>query len=213
MTEIGVILNEKQEIASLLDGTKLIIFEKKEIGWKETREIVEPFRQRDSIPLMRELIKKIILEMRDCKIIVASILTGIPFLMLDKAGFMLCEAKDFSDQLFEEIYYDYAQMEQEKEKTTKSVKKDYPKIPVETKEAGIFELDLRKLQENHPEISSKMAILPFLKKNNFYQLNLFCDHVMPWLEHHPIMARYEYRANKLEGSGYLVCIAKPTCTK
>lgn len=211
MPKIGVILDEKQEIASLLDATKLIIYEKKEDGWKETKEVVDSFRQRDSISLMREFIEKFVHEMGDCKIIVASILTGIPFLMLDKKGFMLCEAKEISDQLFEEIGYDYAQMEQEKEKTTKSIKKDYPRTPVETKEAGIFELDLRKLQENHPEISSKMAILPFLKENTFYQLNLFCDHVMPWLEHHPIMARYQYRANKLEGSGYLICIAKRTC--
>jgi len=208
MPKIGVILNEKQEIASLLDGTKLIIFEKKEDGWKETKEVVDSFRQRDSISLMREFIEKFVLEMGDCKIIVASILTGIPFLMLDKKGFMLCEAKEISDQLFEEIGYDYAQIEQEKEKRTKSIKKDYPRTPVETKAAGIFELDLRKLQEYHPEISSKMAILPFLKENIFYQLNLYCDHLMPWLEHHPVMLKYHYTTSKLEGVGYLVCISK-----
>lgn len=213
MSKIGVILNEKQEIASLLDGTKLIIYEKKENEWRETMEVTDSFKQRDSILLMREFIKKFILELGDCKIVVASLLTGIPFMMLDKEGFMLCEAEEISDQLFEEICYDYAQMKQEKEKMTKSTKKDYPKAPIETKETGIFELDLRRLQESHPEISSKMAILPFLKENIFYQLNLYCDHVMPWLEHHPAMGKYQYKVSKLEESGYLVCIAKRTCVQ
>lgn len=211
MLKIGVVVNEKQEISSFLDGVKVVIYEKKESTWLPACEIENYLKDKEAIPLMREYLKKLILELEDCKILVASIVTGIPFMMLDKEGFMLCEAEEISNQLFEEIAYDYAKIEQEKEKPSKTTRKDYPTKPFETKEPGIFELDLRKLQESHPEVSSKMAIIPFLKETTFYQLNIYCDHIMPWVEHNPAMLGYEYETSKLDGNGYVICISKKSC--
>lgn len=211
MLKIGVILNEKQEIASLLDGVKIVIYEKKESGWLPSYEVKNYLKQKESIPQIREFIKELILELKDCKILVASILTGIPFMMLDKEGFMICEAEEVSDRLFKEIAYDYAKLEQEKLQLQKTPQKDYPSKPFETKEKGIFELDLGILQECHPQISSKMAIIPFLKSETFYQLNIYCDHVMPWLEHNPAMQGYQYEVIKRESNGYQICIEKKCC--
>ncbi|WP_099466929.1 Fe-only nitrogenase accessory AnfO family protein [Konateibacter massiliensis] len=211
MLRIGVVLNEKQEIASIMDGVKIAVYEKKESGWFPTYEVKNYLGQKETIDEMREFIQQLILELKGCKILVAFALTGIPFMMLDKEGFMLCEAEEISERLFEEIAYDYAKTEQEKLRHSLKLQIDYPSKPFETNIKGIFELDLKKLQECHPQISSKMAVIPFLKEETFYQLNLYCDHVMPWLEHNPIMLGYQYEVIKLESKGYQVCIGKKLC--
>ncbi|MFA9378665.1 MAG: Fe-only nitrogenase accessory AnfO family protein [Lachnotalea sp.] len=210
MIKIGVILNQEDKISSLVDGTYVAIYEKNESGWAKTYEVKECFTQRDSINEMREFLKKLIVELEDCKILIGSILTGIPFMILDKAGFMLCEAEELSERLFEEIAMDYEQILLQKQDETKPTF-DYPTAPFETKEKGIFELDMKKLHESHPEVSSKMALIPFLKAGKFYKLIVYCNHVMPWFDRELPILDLEYQVNMLEGQGYQVEIEKKCC--
>jgi Fe-only nitrogenase accessory protein AnfO len=206
VVKIGVVLNQEEQIASLLEGGKVAIYERKESTWIKTDEVKQCFSQRDSINQMREFLDHLVKELKDCKILVASIITGIPFMLLDKEGFMLCEAEEMSKQLLEEIAYDYEKMKQEKERLSKDPLKDYPTAPFETKEKGVFELDMRKLQKCHPEISSKKALFPFLKEMKFSKLMIYCSHVMPWLDRELKGFGYCYQVNKLEEQGYQVDI-------
>lgn len=211
MPKIGIILNERQEIASFMEGVAIAIYQKKDGSWVKTEEIHNYFKERDSMFQMREFLHQLIQELKDCRILVATIITGIPYMILDKEGFFLCEAKNQSEQLLEEISYDYSSMLQEKQKISCMSVSDYPTSPYETKEKGIFELDIRKLQEYHPQISTKKAIIPFLKQKKFYQLKIYCNHIMPWLEHDLSMKAFSYEANKLDKGGYLILIQQVSC--
>jgi Fe-only nitrogenase accessory protein AnfO len=214
MIKIGVVLNNGNQITSLLEATKVEIYEQSGLEWSKTSEITKCFKTRNSMNEMREFLNELIAQLGDCKILVASILTGIPFMILDKEGFMLCEAEVFSRQLLEEIASDYTKMKQDielaKEKGVNSAN-DYPTRPFETKVPGIFEFDMRKLQEIHPDISSKKALIPFLKEVKFYQLKVFCGHVMPWLDRELPILGFDYQVEKLEEQGYLVQIEKICC--
>ncbi|MFA9380069.1 MAG: Fe-only nitrogenase accessory AnfO family protein, partial [Acetanaerobacterium sp.] len=46
---------------------------------------------------------------------------------------------------------------------------------------GRYFLDLIALQNEHPEVSSKQVLLPFLESTPFFQLDLVCTHLPPWL--------------------------------
>lgn len=211
MIKIGVVLNDKDQITSLMEGSKVAIYEKVDRSWVKSCEIKECFSGRNSMSQMRVFLGQLMAELKDCKILVASILTGIPFMILDKEGFMLCEAEEISEQLFEEIAFDYEKMKQDKEQAKKTPLQDYPTKPFETKEPGIFELDMRKLQECHPEMSSKMALIPFIKEVKFYKLLVYCNHVMPWLERELSVMGFHYQVSKLEEQGYLVEVEKVCC--
>ncbi len=211
MTKIGVILNQEEQITSLMEGSKVAIYKKVDQSWVKTCEITECFSGRSSMGQMRVFLGQLIAELQDCKVLVASILTGIPFMILDKEGFMLCEAEELTEQLFEEIAFDYEKMKIDKEQATKTPLEDYPTKPFETTESGIFELDMRKLQECHPEMSSKMALIPFLKEVKFYKLLVYCNHVMPWLDRELPVLGYTYQSSRLEDQGYLVEIEKTCC--
>lgn len=211
MIKIGVVLNQEEQVSSLMEGTKVVIYESKNSLWVKTDEVTKCFAQRESIHQMREFLERFIMELKDCKILVASIITGIPFMVLDREGFMLCEAENISRQLLEEIAYDYEKMKQEKERSSKAALNNYPTKPFETKEKGIFELDMRKLQQCHPEISSKKALIPFLKEVKFYQLVVYCNHVMPWFDRELPMLGFQYCVNKLEEQVYRIEIEKTCC--
>lgn len=210
MIKIGIVLNEKDQITSFMKATKVAIYEKPDSDWHKTSEITNCFSIRDSMSQMRDFLKELIVELKDCKILIASILTGIPFMMLDKEGFMLCEAEELTEQLLEEIAFDFKKMEQDKNLVI-DTSKDYPTRPFETKDQGIYELDMSKLQECHPDISSKKALIPFLKETKFYQLNLYCSHVMPWLDRELPVLGLGYKVKPLEGQGYFVAIEKMCC--
>lgn len=215
MPKIGVVLNNKNQITSLMEGTLIGIYEKRETVWIQTEEIRDCFMQRDSIYQMREFLKELVAQLKDCKILAASILTGVPFMVLDKEGFMLCETTELSDQLFEQIAYDYAKAEQTRlEASAKELLQNgtvnYPVQPFETDVKGIFELDMNKLQKFHPEISSKKAMIPFLKKKEFQKLLIYCSHVMPWLDRELPALELSYKTDTLEGSRYQIAIYNET---
>ncbi len=211
MIKIGIILNQEGRIASLFDATEIGIYEKNGSNWMKICEVKECFSQRNTMNQMREFLDQLMIELKDCKILIASILTGIPFMILDKKGFMLCEAEELSERLLEEIAIDYEKMEQKKNQMQQTVLQEYPTAPFETNEKGIYELDIRKLQECHPEISSKKAIIPFLKEIKFYSLIIYCGHVMPWLDMELPALGFQYTANKIEGQGFCVEIEKTRC--
>jgi hypothetical protein len=120
---------------------------------------------------------------------------------------MICEAEELSEQLFEDITFDYDNIQIEKN-YIKQAPLYYPTEPIETREKGIYELDMKKLQESHPEISSKMAIIPFLNNVKFYSLTIYCNHVMPWFDFELPRHGCQFHVTKLGDQGYQVDIEK-----
>lgn len=214
MAKVGVFLNQKGEIASLVDGVQVAIYDNIASEWVKIREIKECFKPIDSMVMVRDFLRQLVLELEDCKILIGTVITGIPYMILDKEGIMLCEAGEMSDQLFTTVVSDYERMEQEKQalesnpKIRKSDSTDYPSMPYETTEKGVYELDLRKLQELHPEISSKMALIPFLKKTKFFRLEIYCSHVMPWIDLVLPPLGLAYSEKKIAGEGYKIEIMR-----
>ncbi len=211
MVTIGILMNNEHEIASMANGDRVAVYAKNDGSWYVQEEITECFQKFDAATQMRPLMAALVQEMKGCRILAAAVLTGIPYMVLDKEGFMICEADVFSEQLLEEIAYDFEKTCREKSEQQNAAADDYPAQPYETKTTGIYTIDLKRLMKAHPDMSSKKALVPFLQKGMFCQLQVICDHVMPWLGQHPVMEGYHYEAVKLEAGGYLLCIEKKVC--
>ncbi len=206
MAKIGVILNQYEEIASLMEGTQVAIYEKIASKWTNISVVKDSFLQKDSLAQMRGFLSNLIVELQDCKILIGTVIAGIPYMILDKEGIMLCEADIMSEELFTTVERDYVQMEQKMNDIADVKVIDYPSMPYETGECGVYELDMRKLQEAHPELSSKMALIPFLKKTKFTRLDVYCSHVMPWLDAELLARGLIYYVDRLANDGYKVAI-------
>jgi Fe-only nitrogenase accessory protein AnfO len=183
MVKIGVILNDEDKIRSIIDGTKVSVYQFIDSRWMIIDEVNICFEQKESIGQLRKLLNDLIANLKDCKVLIGLIFTGIPYMILDKEGFMLCETEDLSEALLTTVANDYEKEKQRiLEKINSAYTFEYPRYPYSISEDGIYEFDMRKLQQAHPEISSKKVLIPFFKLTKFRRLDLYCSHVMPWFD-------------------------------
>ena len=83
--------------------------------------------------------------------------------------------------------------------------------PEETNVPGYYRFDLTQVQQKHPEMSSKSALLPFLKETPFYALDLVCDHIPPWFDHQLPAMQMQYRVENKNNSATHVVITHVVC--
>jgi hypothetical protein len=83
--------------------------------------------------------------------------------------------------------------------------------PTETDRAGNYFIDLTQLQQKHPELSTKMALLPFLRETPFYALEMVCDHIPPWFDHQFPGLRLCYTLSHEDSDGKHVVITHAVC--
>lgn len=200
MNKVAVIVNGQGQLSSFSHGEQVIIFENGNGMWLEMKRIC--FLMEKTIPQMRQSLNGLLEQLEECKILIGTVITGIPFQILDQAGFLLCEAETISQELFYQVLADYQYREGIKQDQQEE---DYPAHPIETEESGVFELDLKRLQRTHPEISSKAAMIPLFQKENFVSLIVYCSHVMPWLDRELDRWNLKYEEEKVDG-GYRVVI-------
>lgn len=207
--EIAVLLDEKDKITSFDNINKINIFYQVNNEWLLKEQLGHIVIEGNSVGQIQKSIIGIIDKLDRCKIILGSIITGVPFHVLDRKGIIMCEADNYSDQILNEIMKD--QLELEKKLASKDIVKEEFKGPKLVDEDGVFFLDLISLQKTHPEISSKKAIIPFLTNIVFYELQVVCDHVMPWLEGELKNRELEYVKEPYEGNKIKLTITHCRC--
>ena len=207
MGQIAVILNQMEEVDSFVYGNKIVVYQLDHTKWNKGKEIAIDLldeNHMESMHYLRRSIKDLIEELQDCNILVGTIITGIPYMLFDHAGFMLCETEHLTEELLHIIWKDYEIAKGDKDENEKNqIKENYPSVPFET-QCGVYELDMCRLKTSHPEVTSKMALIPFLKKGRFDRLDIYCDHVMPWLERELEMWGMSYQSKRMEKSGYKI---------
>ncbi len=176
--KIAVIINENNKLTSLETGTTLILFSKQDYNWQKVKEISYKLDITSKISEIRDNIRALILQLEDCKIVVGKSITGLSYNIFERMGFEIFEAETLSSALLEEIQSDLAAETGFSPKEAAAI----PTTPVGTSEPGVFFLDLIKLQEKYPEISSKKALQSFIETNPFYRLDVVCSHIPPWFE-------------------------------
>lgn len=173
---IGVLFDKKGELTNFDNLYKIVVYGKDK-SYKIVKEIDQLELQTNDIKLFRKSLSELLEKLQDCRIILGNQIIGIPFYFFDKNGFEICEAEKFSEEVLNEIYKDYIEKVQEIK-----VNELVNDKPIKLDEAGNYFLDLIKLQNSRPDISSKKALIPFLNHELFQTITIFASHVMPWLD-------------------------------
>lgn len=173
MYEIGVFLEEKDFISSFEEAKYVKIFEKDKYEWKTKKVIlINRSSGNKGISEIRQEYRSLADQMEDCKIIVAKKAFGIPYSVFYMADFSIWELEgnplDFLDEVVQ------GEIEQEElENQEQEVGKKLGK--------GHYFIDLQELELTNPEISSKKAIIPYMKQEDVKKIDIHCCHVPPWL--------------------------------
>ncbi len=171
--KIAVFTDLQGNVTDFFKAVSFTIFEKKQ-GWEKMSVIeLEPIPQVQMGTVRREAQYRSEV-IKGCEAIVAEDLSGIPFSTFDRAGYCIFIARDLSDELFSSIESEIENLQSEK--------RDDDFGPRPSAEEGCYFLDLIKLQAEHPEVTSKKALKPFLETVSFWELRIKCSHIPPWIE-------------------------------
>jgi len=180
MSRVAVFTNEDSKICDFFDSTRFLIFERSEAGkWEK---IIEKNFEKivPSNPALTRKNTQVLLPLIEgCNVLAGGSLVGIPFSVFDRAGKHIFEIGAVNDEIFDGIIDDLHSADADaaaKEKIINDAK------PIETSTPGVYFLDLIALQKEFPEVTSKKAMMDFLRDTPLIELHLVCKHIPPWIE-------------------------------
>ena len=130
----------------------------------------------DALNEVRSTMQALINRLGECRIVAGSSISGLPYRILNHAGFHIFEVDAMSQALLSQIVADVCVAKDE------AARESVGTSPSPMADEGHWYCNLLKLQEAHPEVSSKMALRDLFKRPDFKALELVCGHVPPWFD-------------------------------
>ncbi|WP_027364907.1 Fe-only nitrogenase accessory AnfO family protein [Desulfotruncus alcoholivorax] len=201
--DIAVYVNENGETAPLNAPGKLVVYRKRQGSWKVCREKSFNPASVEGMAGLRRMMDEIADIMGSCKIFVGQTVTGIPYYELEKSNCTVWEMQGKPGDFLDYILYC---ADDEQSLTSKTTAVVIP-VPSEIGE-GRYRVSIKEIQDSGGGITSKQVLQPFLRREKFFELEVICSHVPPWLE-------AEFAAGALNGEilegGKKIIISKTCC--
>lgn len=206
---MAVFCDDTGDLARFEVMTNFVFYTKADDGWRKSDRVPFSCDLSGGLASIRENISQMLGAFNNCRIIITKSITGIPYQIFDRSGFIICESETFDLELLDAIQSDLLSQDE-------IAKEDaclLARTPEETDVPGYYRFDLTQVQQKHPELSSKKALLPFLKETPFYALELVCDHIPPWFEQQLPVMKMQYRVenNKNNNSAQHLVITHMLC--
>lgn len=202
--KIAIIVNSESELTNFEEGSSIILYNKSTDIWQIEDIVNYSLAPLSSISDTRDCVKTVISKLKDCKIIIAKTMSGIPYIIFDRMGFAIFETSDISNAILDEILSDVEEYSNKKNFASMEL----PTSPVETEVPGVYFLNLMELQQKHPEISSKKALKAFIENTQFSRLEIICSHLPPWFENYFSPMKLSYIMEPLDMNSCKVSINK-----
>ncbi|PKM47773.1 MAG: nitrogenase [Firmicutes bacterium HGW-Firmicutes-8] len=205
--DIAVFLGVDGETVSLYEPGRIVVYRRKLGEWNVLREKPFSIDRTGGIKELRQKIKEMLDFLDDCNIFVAFSVVGVPYYELEKAEYRVWEFEGSPPEFLDHIL----DTEEAALKQSAPGHNDItPLVPVETS-AGCYQISLSEIQANNAGITSKQALLPFLRKGLFYSLEVLCSHVPPWLEVEMASGNLNGSVEYLGPNEFKVTIGKKLC--
>ncbi len=202
--KIAIIVNSESELTNFEEGSSIMLYNKLNDTWQIEDIIRYSLAPLSSISDTRDCVKTVISNLKDCKIIIAKTMSGIPYIIFDRMGFAIFETTAISNIILDDILSDVEEYSNKKILTSVELSPS----PVETEIPGVYFFNLIELQQKHPEISSKKALKAFIENAQFSKLEIICSHLPPWLGSYFSPKKLTYIMEELDMNSYKVCISK-----
>ncbi len=205
---IAVCINDNGIISSFYDASFIVIYEKIQETWQVIREKgISLDKQAGMIGLRRQM-AEVILFLDQCRIFIGKSVVGVPYFELEKKQ---CSIWEFEGNPLECLEY---VLGKEAEKLSDNQLPNNQPIPVpQEKGNGDYYISIKEIQENGKGITSKQVLLPFLRQGKFYSLEIFCNHIPPWLESELTAGHLIGRVEKTAPTETHIYIRKRGCEK
>ncbi|HBV97517.1 MAG: nitrogenase [Peptococcaceae bacterium BICA1-7] len=175
--EIAVHVGESGLTASLYEKGKVIVYRRNMGSWIPVREKEFMLDLGLGMRETREKMREVAVFLSGCGVLVGLNVTGVPYFELEKAGLSIWEYQGSPADFLDAI------LEKEEEERSLRGKGDIISLPVPEEVAGgCYRVSIKGIQEGNTGLTSKQALLPFIRSRVFYSLEIMCSHAPPWLE-------------------------------
>jgi Fe-only nitrogenase accessory protein AnfO len=179
--KIAVFWDKDKNISSMQEASELAVYSFDKEKWYAEESLDITGLYEGGIVRVRNKTFELVKKLGGCRIIAGKNITGVIYNILNSEGFIISElnvfAEDDLEYLYSQIEDQFKDMEKEREEALL-----IPTAPSETEEKGDYFFDFSLLKNTGTKHSSKSTILPFLNNADFRNLEIICDHVMPWFE-------------------------------
>lgn len=209
--KIAVYLKETEETGSLNEAGIVKVYLKVNEEWKIVKEIEIHIDQSMSLQGIRSKIQELVEALDECKVLVASKITGVSYTVLDSNGFNLWEMEGKPEE-----FLNYVLEMENQDEAIKEIAPRYNKnevYPIETDRDGYYFINLKELQDSNSSITSKQALLLFLRNNDYYELEIICSHIPPWFAKEFELLKLTSDEVKIKSDEYKVRVYHKTCSE
>jgi Fe-only nitrogenase accessory protein AnfO len=176
--EIAVFQDISGKTQSFLEPGIIKVYSRCMGEWKVTKEIIFRIDNIAGLKSVRENIINMAETLGECKVLVGREIKGLTYNVLDGLGFNTWELKGEPNEFLEFVFE-----KEEEEAKANALESTVDKSPqIKQLKDGTYFLDLKRIQENDVNITSKGILLPFLNTTIFYQLEIICKHIPHWFE-------------------------------
>ncbi|MFT4143091.1 MAG: Fe-only nitrogenase accessory protein AnfO [Mobilitalea sp.] len=184
---IAVCVNAEEITSNLEDSHLVKVYEQKEEQWISLEEFPCSFELTNGISAAKDAIAKLLIQLKDCKVFVAAKISGQLYYLLESSNFNSYEAEGhpllFLDSIYENEIKEMIQKASNEAATSTKTDLALTNFFVEEiDQPGYYNFNLKSALLQYPELSSKKLLKPFLKKRDFKELNILCDHCPKWFE-------------------------------
>lgn len=178
--EIVVLTGKDGNTGSIYEPGMLVLYKREEKNWIVKNKIIFNVNTSKGMGAVRERMVLLIESLGNCSVFLGKRVDGIPYSVLKKSGFTIAEASGNPEELLDELR---EMMIENKEKAAKKKKAEEVSMePIALDKEGSYFINLERIQNNNPGVSSKKVLLPFLRNKSFNELKIFCSHAPQWLE-------------------------------
>jgi Fe-only nitrogenase accessory protein AnfO len=203
--EIAVFTGADGTSASLDEPGKVVVYRRAQGTWEQDRERDFSIGQVGTMRELRLKINEMLQFVYRCRVFVARSATGVPYFELEKAGCSVWECEGWPTDFLEHVW-----TEEERERTAEPAPA-VPDVPVpEETTPGNFLVNIRDIQGNSADVTSKQILRQFIAGGGFRSLAIICSHVPPWIEVEALHRGFGFEAEQLDRHEYRVRVFKKT---
>jgi Fe-only nitrogenase accessory protein AnfO len=206
LRDIAVFLGEKGETVEMGETGKIVVYHRERGVWHITQEQRLFPEGRCNLTEVRRQMREILGFLGECKVFVASAVTGVYYYELEKAEVSVWE---FSGS--PQTFLDYIATNEENQHMAEIPPQNIVPIPSEIAD-GRYYVSIKEIQENNSSITSKQVLQPFLRRGKFYSLEILCNHIPPWLENELVSSNLTSEVTRINNKEIKVVIMAACCT-
>ncbi len=189
--KIAIVESDEQKTNSIFEQGFIAIYETDGEKWKFLKRFENKVCKAKDIATVRMTVIDTIKQLDDVKLLIASEIPGIAPGIFEAAGFEIVLVENSTLNILDSFKEEILKVIEKRQEET--LKFDIMQFLEPGINEGYFYLNMGEILLKNPQLTSKMILIPFLKKGEFTRLEVICSHVPKWFDKDLVALGLEYQ--------------------